>query len=208
MSATYEATELTGPTLVLEPLRVSHYSALASIAGDKRIWENFTIDGSTAAGFCEWFEDVMREVLLGKKFTYAVRCKTEGVYFGVTGFQELIRDHGRATIGPTWLAPHVWGRGINTELRLLVLSVLFDELHIKRVQGRTTVENVRNIHAFERIGASCEGRLRHYWRDPSGRYRDYVIFSILSSEWPGVRTRLLERLARHNGALEASVSAS
>jgi hypothetical protein len=37
--------------------------------------------------------------------------------------------------------------------------------------------------------------LRHHQRRADGTWRDTVVFSILSAEWPGVRARIAARLA-------------
>ena len=36
--------------------------------------------------------------------------------------------------------------------------------------------------------------LRHHQRRADGTWRDTVVFSILSDEWPGVRDRLRQRI--------------
>ncbi len=49
--------------------------------------------------------------------------------------------------------------------------------------------------AILRLGASEEGTLRQHAVTATGRVRDTVYFSILSSEWPVVKARLEARLA-------------
>jgi hypothetical protein len=41
--------------------------------------------------------------------------------------------------------------------------------------------------------------LRNHRRQADGSLRDTVVFSIIESEWPAVRTGLRYRLARHLG---------
>jgi RimJ/RimL family protein N-acetyltransferase len=41
-----------------------------------------------------------------------------------------------------------------------------------------------------------EGVLRQYQKRPDGFIRDSVMYSVLKSEWPGVKARLQARLAR------------
>jgi RimJ/RimL family protein N-acetyltransferase len=54
--------------------------------------------------------------------------------------------------------------------------------------------NERSQKAIERIGAVKEGVLRNHMILPDGRYRHSVFYSILDTEWPGVKKRLEEML--------------
>ena len=58
------------------------------------------------------------------------------------------------------------------------------------------MEKVYTPHDIERLGAQREGTLRRHIRMPDGFIRDTVYFSILAEEWPGVKARLEQRLAR------------
>jgi len=56
--------------------------------------------------------------------------------------------------------------------------------------------NERSQKAIERIGAVKEGVLRNHMILPDGRYRDSVFYSILDTEWEGVKKRLEGMLER------------
>jgi RimJ/RimL family protein N-acetyltransferase len=47
-----------------------------------------------------------------------------------------------------------------------------------------------------RMGATEEGVLRKHGITYSGRYRDTIYYSVLDTEWPAVRDRLLGFLER------------
>ena len=50
--------------------------------------------------------------------------------------------------------------------------------------------------AILRLGAKEEGTLRNHMLTYDGRQRDSVYFSILDTEWAGVKVRLEAMLAR------------
>jgi len=52
--------------------------------------------------------------------------------------------------------------------------------------------------AFARLGAKQAGVLGKHQLMPDGQYRDTVVFSILNSEWPAVKTQLRWNQRRHN----------
>ena len=57
--------------------------------------------------------------------------------------------------------------------------------------------NHRSRAAIARLGARQDGVLRNHTRHPDGTPRDTVVFSILDSEWAGVKRNLLFKLAQH-----------
>ena len=61
---------------------------------------------------------------------------------------------------------------------------------------RTDGLNFASQAAIERLGAAKDGVLRHHAQRVDGSARDTVMYSILASEWPAIRARLDERLAR------------
>ena len=56
---------------------------------------------------------------------------------------------------------------------------------------KTDALNEKSRNAILRIGAKEEGTLRRHLVTWTGRVRDTVYFSILDSEWPQVKHRLI-----------------
>ena len=86
------------------------------------------------------------------------------------------------------------GTVINPDAKLLLLRNAFEEAGYNRVELKTDSRNKRSNAAIRKLGAKEEGILRgHMWM-PKGYWRDTVTYSILKSEWPGVKEGLLSRL--------------
>ena len=99
-------------------------------------------------------------------------------------------------IGWTWLG-RAWQRSAaNTEAKLLMLTQAFEKWECVRVELKTDALNERSRAAILRVGAREEGILRQHLLTDTGRRRDSAYYSILDSEWPEVRQKLKERLAR------------
>jgi hypothetical protein len=62
---------------------------------------------------------------------------------------------------------------------------------------KTEALNSQSRSAILALGATEEGIFRRHLIADTGRMRDMVFFSILDSEWPGVRSHLQARLARY-----------
>lgn len=117
-----------------------------------------------------------------------------GAVVGTSSFLDLSVVDARAEIGHTTYAPHVWGGRVNPTVKLLMLGWAFDEARMSRVQLKTDIRNLRSQAAIERLGAIREGVLRMYQRRQDDSIRDTVMYSVLASEWAGVREGLLARL--------------
>ena len=100
------------------------------------------------------------------------------------------RTNQRVEIGSTWIAP-AWQRtAANSEAKYLMLRHAFEVWKCIRVELKTDALNQKSRNAILRIGAQEEGTLRRHLMTWTGRVRDTVYFSILDSEWPGVKLRL------------------
>ena len=83
------------------------------------------------------------------------------------------------------------------ETQLLLFGHAFDTLGCISVVLETSWFNHRSRTAIARLGARQDGVMRNHRRHADGTVRDSVIFSILDTEWPAVRSNLLARLAHH-----------
>jgi RimJ/RimL family protein N-acetyltransferase len=102
----------------------------------------------------------------------------------------------KVEIGSTWIAP-TWQRTpVNTDAKFLMLRHAFETWNCLRVELKTDALNERSRTAILRLGAKEEGTLRKHMLTWNGRQRDSVYFSILDTEWPGVKAGLEAKLAR------------
>ena len=99
-------------------------------------------------------------------------------------------------IGYTWLAASAQRTRCNTEAKRLMLAHAFETWQAHRVCLRTDVRNERSRNAIARLGAQFEGVRRADKPSSDGLVRDSAFFSILLAEWPAVRARLADQLAR------------
>ncbi|GGM01238.1 GNAT family N-acetyltransferase [Nakamurella endophytica] len=117
-----------------------------------------------------------------------------GAVVGTTSLGDLHLEDERTHLGWTAYTPDAWGTFVNPECKLLLLGHCFDDCGFGRVKIQTDSVNARSRAAIERLGAVYEGTLRRHRRRADGTWRDTVVYSVLGTEWPGVRDGLLERL--------------
>jgi RimJ/RimL family protein N-acetyltransferase len=185
---------LAGRFVRLEPISEAHRDdLLAAAAQDPATFRYMGADLSFGAdAWPPYLADALRPDFVA----WATVDAATGRAIGSTRFGDIAPEHGRVEIGWTWIAPSHQRSAANTEAKLLQLGYAFDELGATRVALKTDGRNLRSQAAIERLGAVREGVLRRHLRLPDGFIRDTVYFSILAEEWPAVKARLEERLAR------------
>ena len=105
-------------------------------------------------------------------------------------------------VGSSWLSPTVRGTAINPAAKLLLLTQALEDWGVDRVDIKTDARNEVARGAIAALGATFEGVLRAW--QPSlapgeeGRTRDTAMFAMTPEQWPGVRTRLVERIERRS----------
>jgi N-acetyltransferase len=99
-------------------------------------------------------------------------------------------------IGYTWLDSSAIRTGVNTEAKLLLLTLAFEKWHVFRICFHADNRNDRSKTAIERLGAQFEGLLRSHRLAMDGIARDSARFSITEADWPEVKQRLEKFLSR------------
>lgn len=184
---------LEGRHVTLRTLRRDDRTGLLeAFAGLKATFTTFVPD---EAGIDAWFDALEREKAAGRAFPFAV-LDAEGRISGTTRFLRMASTHRRLEIGGTVYATRVQRTGLNTEAKFLLLTQAFEAMSCNVVQLRTDWLNDRSRTAIERLGAKMDGVLRGHLIMPGGHVRDTVVYSIVASEWPGVRAKLAAMMAR------------
>jgi RimJ/RimL family protein N-acetyltransferase len=181
---------LQGRHVRLEPLTLEHVAALAEVGLDDDLWKWIPTPVRTLDEMNAYVQTALQEQAAGSALPFALIEKSSGHAIGSTRYANIERVHYRLEIGWTWVA-RPWQRtAINTEAKYLLLRHAFEMLKCMRVELKTDSFNERSRAAILRIGAREEGTFRNHMITTSGRIRHTVYFSIIDSEWPGVRARL------------------
>ncbi len=186
---------LDGTTVLLEPLTRDHCEPLASAADDGELWRSTVTVLPTRDAMAAWIAKALGEKAGGRQEPFAIVHKPSGRIVGTTRYMNIELAHRRREIGSTWVAASHQRTAVNTEAKYLLLRHAFEDLACIRVDFVTDVLNLPSRAALVWIGARQEGVLRCHMIMPDGRYRDSALYSIVESEWPEARRRLLAKLA-------------
>lgn len=180
---------LRGRCVQLEPLQTDHAEALEQAAADGELWRLWYTSVPAPGHAQEYIASALREQAQGRSLPFLVR-DGEGRVVGSTRYCHIERAHRRLEIGYTWYAQRVQQTMLNTEAKRLLLAHAFETLGAVAVEFRTHWFNQRSRNAITRLGAKQDGVLRNHMIMPDGTLRDTVVYSIIASEWPTVRTHL------------------
>jgi RimJ/RimL family protein N-acetyltransferase len=192
-----EPVTLEGRSVRLEPLAASHHAALCEVGLDPELWGLIPYRASTPDEMRGYIDSALEAQAARTAIPFATVERASGRVVGSTRFMNIDTAHRRVEIGSTWLAKPWQRTAINTEAKYLMLRHAFETWGCIRVELKTDALNQRSREAMLRIGAREEGTLRQHMVTWSGRLRDTVYFSILDSEWPGVKANLEAKLRRN-----------
>jgi RimJ/RimL family protein N-acetyltransferase len=171
--------ELENEKVILKPLHEADLDSLRLLTGNSGFWRFFTHDLSDSAGLSEWAQPALQK----ERIQFVVIDKIKGKIAGSTGFGNFSARDQRVEIGWSWLGKNFQGKGINSEMKKLMLTYAFETLELKRVEFKTDVLNHQARQALRNIGAIEEGVLRSHTLMTKSRRRDTIYYSILSEEW-------------------------
>lgn len=200
-----ESPLLQGRHVRLEPLERRHVDGLvAASAGDAELYKWSPVP-QTKAEAATYVETALAWRDAGSAVSFAVVRMKDDAVIGSTRFFNLEYwawpeghpMHGRGVpdaceIGYTWYARDAIRTAVNTECKLLLLTYAFEQWRVLRVCVHTDVRNTRSRAAIERIGGKFEGILRVHRMAADFIPRDSARYSIIASEWPDVKRRLIE----------------
>ncbi len=181
-----------GKHVLLRPPSISDLDGLSSAAQDGEIWNN---PYALFPGIGE-MSQYLQELLKYSKsiLPFVIIHKQSNKVAGTTRYLNIDYDNHRLEIGHTWIAQSYRRTAVNSESKFLMLQHAFEKLNCIAVEIRTDVLNEVSRKAIERLGAKQDGILRNHKIMREGRIRDTVSYSIIKSEWPSVKEKILQRI--------------
>ena len=198
MSNWVQRVTLQGKYVRLEPMGEQHIPGLTEIGAGQDFW-SFMLYGDmkTEADMRNWVLDILEREKKGGDLPFAVIHLASGKVAGATRYLNIMPKDRGLEVGGTWYGKEFQRTAVNTECKYLLLTHAFEVLNTIRVQIKTDSLNLRSQAAIERIGAVKEGVLRNHMILPDGRIRHSVFYSILDTEWAGVKRNLEAMLTKY-----------
>ncbi len=137
--------------IILYPLLESDFEAMYSVASDPKIWEQHPNKD-------RWKREVFQNFFNGaiqSKGAFKIVDKTTGELIGCTRYYDYNEAENAILIGYTFYGTSSWGKGINPQVKKLMLDYIFR--FVSRVQFHIGAVNIRSQIAIGRLGAEKIG---------------------------------------------------
>ena len=175
--------------MLLRPMQHSDIEAYYKVTDPKPMWVYFAHDLSLLSELKQWVNTALQQKEQHERLPFTVIEKSTGKVIGSSSFGNISYRDSRLEIGWTWLAKESQGKGINRQVKQLMLDYGFETLNMQRIEFKTDVLNLAARNALIKIGCIEEGVLRSHTLMVNNRRRDTIYYSILKSEWPGVKQK-------------------
>jgi RimJ/RimL family protein N-acetyltransferase len=180
------AIKLTWRNLLIINYHNDHELELIKISRNKAIWGYMPKQYALSDNFKKlWLKTAIDQTNKKERVLLSV-CFNEKI-MGSTSFYNMCEKHKKVSIGYSWIHPRLWGKGINSTIKFLLLEYVFETLCYNRVEFSVDSLNVRSCAALLKIGARKEGLLRNHYILCDGRIRHSAISSVIKEEWDQIK---------------------
>jgi RimJ/RimL family protein N-acetyltransferase len=176
----------------LRPLELTDFEALKAVAFDAELWKYTLTRADDAVSLAAYIRQAVEDRQQGRRYPFAIIDRETGELAGSTSYYNDVEADLRLSIGYTWVGTKFQRSGLNRACKHLLLSHAFCQLRYERVELETDSRNHKSRTAMARMGATEEGTLRSHRVTQGGVRRDTVIFSIIHSEWSGLRQTVFQ----------------
>ncbi len=147
------------------------------------IWKYGLITCAGEENLRNYVNGAVKNIEEKKEYVFIVFDKKANRYVGSTRFYDIQPQYGYTQLGYTWYGQEFQRTGLNRHCKLLLLTYVFEEWGLERLEFRAHAGNEKSITAMKAIGCVMEGTLRSHMPTVDGSRRNSVVLSILKDEW-------------------------
>ncbi|QBA20982.1 N-acetyltransferase [Chryseobacterium indologenes] len=159
----------------LIPLQQGDFESLYDVASDPKVWEQHpNKDRYKREVFENFFKGAMES-----KGAFKIMEKATGDVLGSSRYYDFNEEENHIFIGYTFYGTKSWGKGINPQVKKLMLDYIFR--FVDKVHFHIGKENFRSQTALERLGGQkiAEEEVA-YFAEPT---RTNFVYEIKKEDW-------------------------
>jgi ribosomal-protein-serine acetyltransferase len=148
-------------------------------------WEPWAEQPATLEGTRAYIRAALEDFLRGRQISTIIAVAGGRRFVGRCG----MRINAYSATGDIgyWVDGEYEGQGIVTRSSRALISSVFEELGLSRIELRTSVDNRRSRAIAERLGFSFDGTLPRGLRF-AHRADDVALYSVTADRWAALRT--------------------
>jgi RimJ/RimL family protein N-acetyltransferase len=186
--------------VILRPIEETDMAAFLALAQDEGAWQYFTLNLAERDQLQKWMDAAFSERKANTRRPFTIIEKAGGRIAGSSSMGNISMHDLRLEIGWSWLGKEFRSTGINRHAKYAMMRYAFEELNFERVEFKTDAMNARARKGLQNIGGKEEGILRSHMTMWNNRRRDSIYFSVLKSEWPGLKQTLFKDMQANETA--------
>lgn len=166
---------LEGEHLFLRAATEADRDSLYAVASDPEIWAMHPAHDRHLRPVFDAFLDLA----FADRGGLVVEDRATGRALGFSRYSETRAGAGEIEIGWTFLARDTWGRGVNSEMKRLMIEHAFGSYgHIIFLIGE---DNLRSRRAVAKLGATESGRILD--AEAAGRKVRHLVYLLSKEDW-------------------------
>ena len=170
--------------VLLRPVQESDFENLLPFSlNEPEIWKFGLVTAAGEENLRNYLATAVKNLEDKKEYPFIVFDKKNNRYAGSTRFYDIQQPWHTTQLGYTWYGKDFQQTGLNRHCKLLLLTYVFEEWGMERLEFRADANNARSVAAMKAIGCIEEGILRNHMPTAQGGRRDSIILSILKTEW-------------------------
>ena len=181
--------------VLLRPIQESDFENLLSFSlNEPEIWKYGLVTAAGEKNLKNYIAAAVKNLNDKKEYPFIIFDKKANCYAGSTRFYDIQQPWFTVQLGYTWYGKKFQRTGLNRHCKLLLLTYVFEEWGLERLEFRADANNTPSIAAMKAIGCVEEGILRNHMPTAQGDRRDSIVLSILKTEWfGGVKELLMKK---------------
>lgn len=182
--------------VLLRPIAESDFDNLLPFSlNEPEIWKFGLVTAAGKENLRNYLASAVKNLQEQKEYPFIIFDKKANQYAGSTRFYDIQESFLTAQLGYTWYGKNFQRTGLNRHCKLLLLTYVFEEWGLERLEFRADTNNEKSVTAMKAIGCVEEGILRNHMPTTQGTRRDSIILSILKNEWfTGVKEMLTNKI--------------
>ncbi|MEL6861417.1 MAG: GNAT family protein [Pseudomonadota bacterium] len=183
---------LENPIVRLEPIEDQHRALIFASEIEESVWKWMpALPGGT--NLQNYFDFILKAQKAGKAATYVVFRQEDGVFAGVTGFNEINKIHRRLRNALAWHPPHLATPQLYQAGQLAMIQRAYD-WRAKRLEWQVNTNNTYMMTELAAINPTREALFRNFERTADGVWVDKEVYAMTRPELAGAIQRLTTEL--------------
>lgn len=178
----------------LSPITMDNFHELISVASQEKLVQYSPSDIETLEALKNYMEIALKQKQKETSIPFIIFDKRKKQYAGSTRYMNINTKDKTLEIGSTWVGREFQGKGLNTQMKFLMLNHVFNEMGFKKVEFRIDKRNLRSRKAVEKLGCTLEGVLRKNVYLLDGFKRNTCCYGILKEEWQTIKIKRFNNL--------------